>query len=162
MVGRRLDSSTIGFNGTIRKKLDDDKSALYQKVLPDDLVKFGLIPELVGRLPVITTLDDLTEDQLVRVLVEPKNSLFKQYSAMFVLDDVELVMGEDTMRAVAREAIKRKTGARGLRNIMEDILLNLMFMIPSDDSIAKVIITPEVVEGKASAQIVRRHPALKR
>ena len=83
MVGRRLDSSTIGFNGTIRKKLDDDKSALYQKVLPDDLVKFGLIPELVGRLPVITTLDDLTEDQLVRVLVEPKNSLFKQYSAMF-------------------------------------------------------------------------------
>ena len=162
VVGRRLDSSTIGFNGTIRKKLDDDKSALYQKVLPDDLVKFGLIPELVGRLPVITTLDDLTEDQLVRVLVEPKNSLFKQYSAMFVLDDVELVMGEDTMRAVAREAIKRKTGARGLRNIMEDILLNLMFMIPSDDSIAKVIITPEVVEGKASAQIVRRHPALKR
>ncbi len=162
VVGRRLDSSTIGFNGTIRKKLDDDKSALYQKVLPDDLVKFGLIPELVGRLPVITTLDDLTEDQLVRVLVEPKNSLFKQYSAMFALDDVELVMGEDTMRAVAREAIKRKTGARGLRNIMEDILLNLMFMIPSDDSIAKVIITPEVVEGKASAQIVRRHPALKR
>ena len=162
VVGRRLDSSTIGFNGTIRKKLDDDKSALYQKVLPDDLVKFGLIPELVGRLPVITTLDDLTEDQLVRVLVEPKNSLFKQYSAMFALDDVELVMGDDTMRAVAREAIKRKTGARGLRNIMEDILLNLMFMIPSDDSIAKVIITPEVVEGKASAQIVRRHPALKR
>lgn len=162
VVGRRLDSSTIGFNGTIRKKLDDDKSALYQKVLPDDLVKFGLIPELVGRLPVITTLDDLTEDQLVRVLVEPKNSLFKQYSAMFALDDVELVMDEDTMRAVAREAIKRKTGARGLRNIMEEILLNLMFMIPSDDSIAKVIITPEVVEGKASAQIVRRHPALKR
>ena len=163
VVGRRLDSSTIGFNGSIRKKTDDDKSALYKKVLPDDLVKFGLIPELVGRLPVITTLDDLTEDQLVQVLKEPKNSLFKQYSAMFALDDVELVMDDDTMRAVAREAIKRKTGARGLRNIMEDVLLNLMFMIPSDESIAKVIITPEVVEGKETAKVVRRKsPLLKK
>ena len=132
-------------------------------MLPDDLVKFGLIPELVGRLPVITTLDDLTEDQLVQVLKEPKNSLFKQYSAMFALDDVELVMDDDTMRAVAREAIKRKTGARGLRNIMEDVLLNLMFMIPSDESIAKVIITPEVVEGKETAKVVRRKsPLLKK
>ena len=162
VVGRRLDSSMMGFNGDVRKKSDDDKSALYKKVLPDDLVKFGLIPELVGRLPVITTLDDLNEEQLVRVLVEPKNSLFKQYSSLFALDDVELVMDGETMRAVAREAIKRKTGARGLRNIMEDLLLNLMFMIPSDEGIAKVIITPEVVEGTDTAKVVRRKPALKK
>ena len=152
----------MGFNGDVRKKTDDNKGELYKKVEPHDLVKFGLIPELVGRLPVITTLDDLDEYQLVRVLTEPKNSIFKQYSSLFALDDVELVMGEDTMRAVAREAIKRKTGARGLRNIMEDLLLNLMFMIPSDDSIAQVIITPGVVEGTEQAQLVHRKPALKK
>ncbi len=162
IIGRRLESSTMGFNGDVRKKTDDNKGELYKKVEPHDLVKFGLIPELVGRLPVITTLDDLDEYQLVRVLTEPKNSIFKQYSSLFALDDVELVMGEDTMRAVAREAIKRKTGARGLRNIMEDLLLNLMFMIPSDDSIAQVIITPGVVEGTEQAQLVHRKPALKK
>ena len=108
IIGRRLESSTMGFNGDVRKKTDDNKGELYKKVEPHDLVKFGLIPELVGRLPVITTLDDLDEYQLVRVLTEPKNSIFKQYSSLFALDDVELVMGEDTMRAVAREAIKRK------------------------------------------------------
>ncbi len=162
IIGRRLESSTMGFNGDVRKKTDDNKGELYKKVEPHDLVKFGLIPELVGRLPVITTLDDLDEYQLVRVLTEPKNSIFKQYSSLFALDDVELVMGEDTMRAVARKAIKRKTGARGLRNIMEDLLLNLMFMIPSDDSIAQVIITPGVVEGTEQAQLVHRKPALKK
>ena len=162
VIGRRLDSSTMGFNGDVRKRTDDNKGELYKKVLPDDLVKFGLIPELVGRLPVITTLDELDEDQLVRILTEPKNSLFKQYSSLFSLDDVELIMGEDTMRAVAREAIKRKTGARGLRNIMEDLLLDLMFMIPSEESIAQVIITPGVVDGTESPQLIRRKPALKK
>ena len=118
---------------------------------------------MVGRLPVVTTLEDLTVDQMVRVLKEPRNSLLKQYVHLFKLDDVELVMGDDTLRAVAEEAIKRKTGARGLRNVMEDTLNQLMFDVPSDPSIKKVTITPEAVCGRAPALIEHRTeaPALK-
>ncbi len=156
IIGKRMDSSTMGFNGDVKKKDDKSKNELLKQIIPQDLVRFGLIPELVGRLPVITTLEDLDEDQLVRILTEPKNSLYRQYSAMFGLDGVELVMDDSTMHAVAREAMSRKTGARGLRNIMEETLLNLMYMVPSDESIARVIITPEVVEGKEPAKVQRR------
>ena len=156
VIEKRMESSTMGFNGDVKRRDDKSKSELLRNVIPQDLVKFGIIPELVGRLPIITTLDDLDEDQLVRILTEPKNSLFRQYSALFGLDGVELVMDSDTMHAIARQAMARKTGARGLRNIMEDTLLNLMYMVPSDESIAKVIITPEVVEGKESAKVQRR------
>ena len=156
IIGKRMESSTMGFNGDVKKKDDKSKNELIKQIIPQDLVRFGLIPELVGRLPVITTLEDLDEDQLVRILTEPKNSLYRQYSAMFGLDGVELVMDDATMHAVAREAMKRKTGARGLRNIMEETLLNLMYMVPSDESIARVVITPEVVEGKESAKVQRR------
>ncbi len=156
VIGRRMESSTMGFNGQVKKHDDKTKGEMLRNIIPQDLVRFGLIPELVGRLPIVTTLDDLDEDQLVRILKEPKNSLFKQYSALFGLDNVELVMDDDTMHAVARKAMERKTGARGLRNIMEETLLNLMYMVPSDESITKVVITSEVVEGKDSAKVVRR------
>ncbi len=156
VIGRRMESSTMGFNGEVKKHDDKTKGEMLRNIIPQDLVRFGLIPELVGRLPIITTLDDLDEDQLVRILKEPKNSLYKQYCTLFGLDNVELVMDDDTMHAVARKAMERKTGARGLRNIMEETLLNLMYMVPSDESITKVVITPEVVEGKESAKVVRR------
>ena len=155
IVEKRIDQKSIGFNAEIAEKHEDDVDRLLQQILPQDLVKFGLIPELVGRLPVITTLDDLNEEQLVRVLVEPKNSLFKQYSSLFALDDVELVMDGETMRAVAREAIKRKTGARGLRSVFETTLKELMFQIPSDSTVEKVTITPETVRNGAEPIILR-------
>ena len=163
IIEKRTDSSTLGFGADIRSKKEITKGEALKELIPDDLVKFGLIPELVGRLPVVTTLEDLTVDQMVRVLKEPRNSLLKQYVHLFKLDDVELVMGDDTLRAVAEEAIKRKTGARGLRNVMEDTLNQLMFDVPSDPSIKKVTITPEAVRGRAPALIEHRTeaPALK-
>ena len=163
IIEKRTDSSTLGFGADIRSKKEITKGEALKELIPDDLVKFGLIPELVGRLPVVTTLEDLTVDQMVRVLKEPRNSLLKQYVHLFKLDDVELVMGDDTLRAVAEEAIKRKTGARGLRNVMEDTLNQLMFDVPSDPSIKKVTITPEAVCGRAPALIEHRTeaPALK-
>ena len=163
IIEKRTDSSTLGFGADIRSKKEITKGEALKELIPDELVKFGLIPELVGRLPVVTTLEDLTVDQMVRVLKEPRNSLLKQYVHLFKLDDVELVMGDDTLRAVAEEAIKRKTGARGLRNVMEDTLNQLMFDVPSDPSIKKVTITPEAVCGRAPALIEHRTeaPALK-
>ncbi|MCI6023051.1 MAG: ATP-dependent Clp protease ATP-binding subunit ClpX [Oscillospiraceae bacterium] len=163
IIEKRTDSSTLGFGADIRSKKEITKGEALKELIPDDLVKFGLIPELVGRLPVVTTLEDLTVDQMVRVLKEPRNSLLKQYVHLFKLDDVELVMGDDTLRAVAEEAIKRKTGARGLRHVMEDTLNQLMFDVPSDPSIKKVTITPEAVCGRAPALIEHRTeaPALK-
>ena len=163
IIEKRTDSSTLGFGADIRSKKEITKGEALKELIPDDLVKFGLIPELVGRLPVVTTLEDLTVDQMVRVLKEPRNSLLKQYVHLFKLDDVELVMGDDTLRAVAEDAIKRKTGARGLRNVMEDTLNQLMFDVPSDPSIKKVTITPEAVCGRAPALIEHRTeaPALK-
>ncbi len=161
IIEKRTDSSTLGFGADIRSKKEITKGEALKELIPDDLVKFGLIPELVGRLPVVTTLEDLTVDQMVRVLKEPRNSLLKQYVHLFKLDNVELVMDDDTLRAVAEEAIKRKTGARGLRNVMEDTLNQLMYEVPSDSSITKVTITPEAVCGRAPALIEHGTPALK-
>lgn len=161
IIERRMDSSSMGFGANVQKRQEKGKGELLKQIIPADLVKFGIIPELVGRLPVISTLEDLTEEQLVRVLTEPKNSLLRQYSGLFQLDGVELVMDEEALQAVAREAIKRKTGARGLRNIMEEILLNLMFVVPSDQSISKVVITPDVVDGSGTAKVLRRKQPLK-
>ena len=158
IIEKRTDSSTLGFGAEIRSKKEITKGEALKNLIPDDLVKFGLIPELVGRLPVVTTLEDLSVDQMVRVLKEPRNSLLKQYIHLFKLDDVELVMGDDTLRAVAEEAIKRKTGARGLRNVMEDTLNQLMFEVPSDPTIAKVTITPETVREGAVPVLEYRQP----
>lgn len=150
VIEKRTDSSTLGFGADIRKKEEKAKGEVLKSLIPDDLVKFGLIPELVGRLPVVTTLEDLSVDQMVRVLKEPRNSLLKQYVHLFKLDDVELEMSDETLQAVAEEAIKRKTGARGLRGVMEDILNQLMFEIPSDPTITKVIIPPETIRSGAA------------
>lgn len=122
---------------------------------PHDLVKFGLIPELVGRLPIITTLSPLDEDMLVRILKEPKNSLIKQYTKLLALDDVELVFEDEAVRAIAHMAIERKTGARGLRSIMEGILNRVMFDVPSDPTILRVVITKNCVENSAQPEIFR-------
>ncbi len=147
-VEKRLDSSSLGFNAEIKTKTELDTTSWMSEVIPQDLVKFGLIPELVGRLPVITALNGLDEEALVRILKEPKDSLVKQYKKLFELDGVELEFSEEALSAVAKKAIERHTGARGLRSIMEDTLKQLMYEVPSDDTITKITITPEAVTGK--------------
>jgi len=122
---------------------------VLREVEPEDLLKFGLIPEFIGRLPVIATLEDLDEVALVRILSEPKNALVKQYQRLFEMEDVKLTITSDALRAIARKAIERKTGARGLRSIMEGILLDTMFDLPSLKGVEEVVIGPEVVEGGA-------------
>ena len=127
-----------------------------KKVIPHDLVKYGLIPELVGRLPVITALEDLDEDSLVRILTEPKNSLVKQYEAMFRMDGVALKFTEESLRAIARKAIKRKTGARGLRGIMESVLTDFMFKIPSDETVTRIVLNEESIEEPEKVKIYHK------
>jgi len=122
---------------------------LLRKVEPEDLLKFGLIPEFIGRVPVIATLEDLDEDALIKILLEPKNALVKQYQRLFEMEDVQLTFSEEALRAIARKAIDRKTGARGLRSILEAILLDSMFELPGLKGVEEVVISPEVVEGKA-------------
>ena len=123
--------------------------------MPADFVKFGLIPELIGRVPVVVSLEELDEEALVRILKEPKNSLLKQYTKLFAMDNVELIVDEDALRAFARETIERKTGARGLRQIMEQTVLEPMFTIPSDRTVRQCRITRAVVEGKEEPILVR-------
>ena len=146
-IQRRTDNSALGFGSNLKDTSADAKKALLRKVEPHDLVKFGLIPELIGRLPVITVLDDLDEDTLVRVLKEPKNSLVKQYKALMGMDNVDLVFTDEALRAIARKTIERKTGARGLRSVMEDILMPVMYAVPSDPTIIRVTIDADTVEG---------------
>ena len=146
VVEKRTASSSMGFGADVRSKKDLDTTAWMQDVIPHDLVKFGLIPELVGRLPVIAALNGLDEDSLVRILTEPRNSLLNQYKKLFQLDKVELVFQRAALRAVARKTIERKTGARGLRSIMEEILTPLMYEVPTDYTVEQVTITPETVE----------------
>ena len=146
VVEKHTASSSMGFGADVRSKKDLDTTAWMQDVIPLDLVKFGLIPELVGRLPVIAALNGLDEDSLVRILTEPRNSLLNQYKKLFQLDKVELVFQPEALRAVARKTIERKTGARGLRSIMEEILTPLMYEVPTDYTVEQVTITPETVE----------------
>ena len=146
-IQRRTDNSALGFGSTLKDNSSDAQKALLRKVEPHDLVKFGLIPELIGRLPVITVLDDLDEETLVRVLKEPKNSLVKQYKALLGMDNVDLVFTDDALRAIARKTIERKTGARGLRSVMENLLMPVMYAVPSDATIIRVTIDEDTVEG---------------
>ncbi len=148
-VEKRMDSSSLGFNADIKTKTELDTTSWMSNVIPQDLVKFGLIPELVGRLPVITALNGLDEDALVRILKEPKDALVKQYAKLFALDGVELVFEDEALREIAKKAIERHTGARGLRSIMEDILKKLMYEVPSDDTITKITITADTVLKKS-------------
>ena len=155
IIQKRLGSSSLGFEAKIRDKAEEDTAKLMQHVTPHDLVRFGLIPELVGRLPVITTLSELDESALVRILTEPKNALVKQYQALFTMDDVELEFTDDALVAIARKTLERKTGARGLRGIMEGVLSELMFSTPSEKDLCKVIITKECVDGTGKPEMIR-------
>ncbi len=155
IVEKRMGSSSMGFGADVKTKKELNSTKWMQDVLPHDLVKYGLIPELVGRLPVITALNGLDKEALVRILKEPKNSLLKQYQKLFSLDKVELVFEDKALEAVAQKALDRSTGARGLRAIMEEILSELMYKVPSDHTIEKVIITDKTVNGEAKAEIVR-------
>lgn len=155
IVKNRLGDKTIGFGVEARKNYDESKS-LMQQIIPEDLLKFGLIPEFIGRLPIITALEKLTEDDLVRILTEPKNALVKQYAKLLSFDDCELVFEDDSLREVARLAIERNTGARGLRSIIEATMRDVMFDVPSDKDIAKVVITKETVDGTGKPEIVKK------
>ena len=154
VIQRRTEAQTLGFNSVIKSKTELDNTEWMKEVTPHDLVKFGLIPELVGRLPVITALSDLDKSALVRILTEPKNCLVSQYKKLFELDKVDLEFTPEALDAIAEKTIARKTGARGLRSIMEDTLKNLMFEVPSDYTIEKVIITKDTVENGAAPEIV--------
>ena len=153
IVQRRTASGSLGFGGEVHGKKELDQIYWMKDVTPHDLVKYGLIPELVGRIPVITALNALDEEALVRILREPKNSLLNQYKKLFDLDKVDLEFTEDALTAVAKKTLERKTGARGLRSILEDILMPLMYQVPSDYTIEKVVITKETVEDGAAPQI---------
>ena len=155
IVKNRLGDKTIGFGVEARKNYDESKS-LMQQIIPEDLLKFGLIPEFIGRLPIITALEKLTEDDLVRILTEPKNALVKQYAKLLSFDDCELIFKDDALREVARLAIERNTGARGLRSIIESTMRDVMFDVPSDKDIAKVVITKETVDGTGKPEIVKK------
>ncbi len=147
IIETRTDRSAIGFDAPVESKKNRDIGKLFSQVQPHDLLKFGIIPELVGRLPVITALQDLKKEDLVRILIEPKNALTKQYVQLFAMDNVELEIQQDALEAIAQKAVDRQIGARGLRAVMEQIMTKIMFMIPSDLSIHKVLITPECVDG---------------
>ena len=148
IIETRLDKKSIGFNAEIAKKHEEDVDVLLHQVLPRDLVKFGLIPELVGRVPVTVSLDLLDKEALIRILTEPKSSLVKQYQKLMELDGVKLEFDKAALDAIAETSLARKTGARGLRAIMEDIMMDTMFRVPSDDTIKGCMITKDVVEGK--------------
>ena len=147
IVEKRTDKSAIGFDAPVESKKNRDVGKLLAQAEPRDLLKFGIIPELVGRVPVIATLESLTQNDLVRILVEPKNALTKQYAKLLDIDGVELEIQEEALQAIAQKALDRQIGARGLRAIMERVMTRIMFAIPSDLSIKKVIITPECIQG---------------
>ena len=155
VVEKRTGSSSLGFGADIKAKKELNTTDWMKDVISHDLVKFGIIPELVGRLPVITALNGLDENALIQILTVPKNSIVKQYTKLFELDGVELKFDEDALKAIAHKAVEQQTGARGLRGIMEDILTKLMFEIPSDPSVVSVTITKDTVLNKAEPVIVR-------
>ena len=156
IIESRLDRKSMGFGAEVRSRSEKNNSKLLREVQPHDILKFGIIPELVGRLPVITALDALTREDLVRILTEPKNALVKQYQKLFSYDDVDLRFDKEALEAVADKAIERNIGARGLRAVMEDLLMNIMYEIPSDRTIERVVIDRACVEKTGKAQITHR------
>ena len=147
IVDARMDQSSIGFNATVKSKDNRDISDVLKDVTPQDLIKFGLIPEFVGRVPINVSLEGLKREDMVRILTEPKNALVKQYKKLFAMDDVDLKFAPDAIDAIADKAIERKTGARGLRSILENIIMDVMYQIPSDETITSCTITRECVEN---------------
>ena len=144
----------MGFGADIQKKAEVNNNEIFAKVLPEDLMKFGLIPEFAGRLPVVVTLNSLDKEALVRILCEPRNALIKQYQHFLWMDDVELEFEEGALTAIAEEALKRNAGARGLRAIIESIMRNVMYEVPSRDDVVKCIVTEETVREHAEPQMI--------
>ena len=155
IVEKRTGNSSLGFGAEIKNKAEFELEDIYSKVISHDLVKFGLIPELVGRVPVITALQQLSKEDLIKILSEPKNALLKQFKALFKMDDVELEFTDDALNAIAEKTLEKKTGARGLRGIMESVLMPIMYETPSEHTIAKVIITRECVVDGVEPEIIR-------
>ena len=162
IIENRLGAGSIGFNAEIVDKQNQDIDELLKQVMPQDLTKFGLIPEFIGRVPVTVALRSLSEDALVKILSEPKNAIIKQYQAFFDLDGVKLEFTEEALTAIAHLAVERKTGARGLRSIMESIMMDIMYEIPSDSSIGICTVTKEAVEGKSEPELVYRENTVPR
>ena len=156
VIQSRTEKSGIGFAASVHSKTDKRAADLFREVEPEDMIKFGLIPELVGRLPVVATLGELTEEAMVQILTEPKNALVKQYQKLFGMDGVELEIRPSALTAIARKALKRKTGARGLRSILEHSLIDTMFDLPTMDGVAKVVIDEHIVEDGAKPLLVYR------
>jgi len=155
IIRQRTEKGGIGFGAEVKSKEDkSDAGEILHKAEPEDLVRFGLIPEFVGRLPVIATLSELTEDALVRVLQEPKNALTKQYAKLFDLEGAELEFRDDALHAIAKKAMERKTGARGLRSILENVLLDIMYELPSIDDVCKVVVDSDVISGKSEPLMI--------
>jgi ATP-dependent Clp protease ATP-binding subunit ClpX len=154
IIANRVGRRGVGFGAEVRGKADGRPSDLLNQVMPEDLMKYGLIPEFIGRLPVMATVEDLDMDALIRILTEPKNALTRQYARMFEMDDVELVFAEDSLEAIAAQAIKRGTGARGLRAILEEVLLNTMYDLPSRTDVERVVIDRDVVAEKVNPTLV--------
>ncbi|MBQ2885447.1 MAG: ATP-dependent Clp protease ATP-binding subunit ClpX [Alphaproteobacteria bacterium] len=158
IIGRRGQETSIGFGAQIKDVEEKSLGEIYKLIQPEDLLKYGLIPEFVGRLPVITTLDDLNEEALVKVLTEPKNAIVKQYKTLFDMEDVKLTITHDAYIAIAKKAIERKTGARGLRAILEENLLDIMYDIPDKKDVTEIVIDAKVInEGKSPTYIKKRH-----
>jgi len=156
IVESRLDRKAIGFNTEVTQKSSKEVSELLQEVTPQDLVKFGLIPEFVGRVPICVSLRGLDREALVRILQEPKNALIKQYQKLFDMDDVELTFEQEAIEAIAAQAFERKTGARGLRSIMESVMMDIMYEIPSDETIEECVITKGAVEGESEPLTIHK------
>lgn len=154
IIAARKDQKSIGFGADVRSVKDQNVGELLKEVMPEDFIKFGLIPEFIGRVPVVVSLNALDEEALIRILKEPKNSLVKQYRKLFELDGVDLDFQDDALKLIAERSMKRRTGARGLRSIMEETMMDLMYEIPSDQRIQKCIITKESVEGTSDPEIV--------
>lgn len=157
IIEKRTRKSSIGFGADIQSKQEKDLGTLFKEIMPGDLLKFGLIPEFVGRLPILVTLESLDKKALVKILCEPKNALVKQYKKLFELDDVELGFTEKALDAIADEAMSRNTGARGLRAIIEEMMMDIMFEIPSDERITKVTITEDTIKKGSKPEIGRAH-----
>ncbi|TDT70479.1 ATP-dependent Clp protease ATP-binding subunit ClpX [Hypnocyclicus thermotrophus] len=152
-IKERTEKKSMGFGSEIKKIKEENEGKIIEQVLPEDLVRHGLIPELIGRLPIITTLESLNEEALIKILTEPKNSLVKQYRKFFELEDVELEFEEEALKNIAKRAIERKIGARGLRSIMEHVMLDLMYDVPSNENIKKVIITKDAIDDRSKVII---------
>ncbi len=160
IVEERLDRNSIGFNAQIVEKSSKDIGTVLKELAPQDLMKFGLIPEFIGRVPITVTLEGLDKAALVRILKEPKNALIKQYKKLFEFDEVNLKVDDDAIDAIADLAYERKTGARGLRSIMENVMMDIMYEIPSDDNISECILTKEAVDGKSAPIVNYRNQLL--